>query len=300
MLTIFLADDGILWVTEESQRIGGQLVEQAERAKAAEGEFPSLPLTLERRGEVATEVRGALAASGPASASAFRNPATSRVDFHPSFQTLTSIFPHTEARKQAEFERWYFAEEEKKRYQKEQKALREARHGPKVVPALHYTPYTDNVTTLADDAEKKRWPKGSSSAVAPKFTPAPPEDVGYNPQHPTQRKRIFERDDPNDLTSGPLWKWVLDHKSSNESLKSAYGPDETIPESAFRDGSGRDPAVLASAQNAAEQREASAQVDRSVNFTRYYHHPGLTQSLTKHEAPPTEPHSAAGDGHHND
>jgi len=223
-----------------------------------------------------------------------------RVDFHPSFQTLTSIFPHTEARKQAEFERWYFAEEEKKRYQQEQKALREARHGPKVVPALHYTPYTDNVTTLADDAEKKRWPKGSSSAVAPKFTPAPPEDVGYNPQHPTQRKRIFERDDPNDLTSGPLWKWVLDHKSSNESLKSAYGPDETIPESAFRDGSGRDPAVLASAQNAAEQREASAQVDRSVNFTRYYHHPGLTQSLTKHEAPPTEPHSAAGDGHHND
>lgn len=217
----------------------------------------------------------------------------------PASSKLTSLFL-TEARKQAAFEKDYYAEEAKKRYQAEQKALREARHGPEVVPALHYTPYTDNVTTFADVPQKKRWPKGSSSAVAPKFTPAPPEDAGWNPQHPAVRKRIYERDNPNDLTSGPLWKRVLDHKSSNESIKSAYGPDDTVPDSAYRQGSGRDPAVLAGAQNAAELREASAQVDRSVNFTRSYHHPGLRESPTEHETPPTEPRSVPGHQHHNE
>lgn len=164
--------------------------------------------------------------------------------------------------------------------------------------ALHYTPYSDDVTTFADLPEKKRRHKGSISAVTPIATPASPGDVSHNPQHPTQRKRIYERDDPNDLTSGPLWKYVLEHKSSNESIKSAYGPGEAVPESAYGDGSGRDPAVLAGAQAAAEKREACAEIDRSVNFTRSYHHPALRQASTEHDAPPTEPRSAHGDDEH--
>lgn len=58
VLTMLLADGGILWVTEESQRIGGQLVEQAEKDKAEEGEHSSLPLTLERSSEVEDKVLG--------------------------------------------------------------------------------------------------------------------------------------------------------------------------------------------------------------------------------------------------
>ena len=69
-------------------------------------------------------------------------------------------------------------------------------------------------------------------------------------------------------------------KASNTSLKTVYGPGEEVPDDAYGDGCGRDPLVIGGSINAKNQRRASAQIDRSANFTR----PAVHQSTPRRDS----------------